>query len=360
MIKEKIKKILIVKFCCFGDAVFLTPVIDSLKNNFPEAKLSFLHGPWIRPLIKYIDGIEENIEFDLKQDKNLIIKSIRAMKLVLLLRKKKFDLVFLGHRNSVFGIVLFLSSIKYRFGFKNTKFINYSSSFGENIREVNRYLKVLEDNGIKTYSDKTRLVPREKSEVINEFNKYGKDSTIIGIFPFGGINPGTDMEIKRWNIDNYKKLIEKTSDTYKDCRIIIFEGTYKSEKMPLHNFATNVSVEDINLDLISICKIFVSGDTGPLHIASAFGVNTVSLFGPSDPRLVAPVTKDKDDSENVYIWKKPECSPCYTPETSIDMSNSKYWKGNKFICYTGEHTCIKSITVDEVYFAISQIINKIK
>ena len=128
--------------------------------------------------------------------------------------------------------------------------------------------------------------------------------------------------------------------------------------MPSHNFSSNVTVENINLDLISICKIFVSGDTGPLHIASAFGVNTISLFGPSDPRLVAPVTKNVDDSENIYIWKKPECSPCYTPETAIDMSNSKYWRGNKFICYMGEHVCMKSITVEEVFNAISKIINK--
>jgi ADP-heptose:LPS heptosyltransferase len=357
---KNVKKILVVKFCCFGDAVFLTPVIDSLKKNFPKTKLSFLHGPWIRPLIKYIDGIEDNIEFDLMQDRNIFVKSIRAIKLILLLRKKKYDLVFLGHRNSVFGVILYLSGIKYRFGFKNTKFINYSSSFDENMHEVNRYLKVLEDNGIKTYSDKTKLVPGKKSEVINEFKKYEIDDVIIGIFPFGGINPGTDMEIKRWNIENYIMLIKKISETYTGFKIIVFEGTHKSEKMPSHNFSSNVSVENINLDLISICKIFVSGDTGPMHIASAFGVNTVSLFGPSDPRLVAPIANVKDDSENIYIWKKPECSPCYTPETSIDMGNLKYWRGNKFICYTGEHVCIKSITVEEVFNAISQIINKVK
>lgn len=360
MQKDKIKKILIVKFCCFGDVVFLTPAIESLKKNYPNAKLSFLHGPWIKPMIKYIGGIEDNIEFDLKENRNIFIKTIQAIKLIFLLRKKKFDLVFLGHRNSAFGIILFLSGIKHRFGFKNTKFINYSAVFDNNVREVNRYLNILKENGIKIYSEKVKLISKSKIEVIKRYPHFKEDDFIIGVFPFGGINPGTDMEIKRWGLENYIKLINKISESYNNIKIIIFEGTNKSEKIPLFTLPENVTKEVINLDLISICKIFIGGDTGPLHIADGFGVNTISLFGPSDPRLVAPVSDESSESTNVYIWKKPECSPCYTTETSIDKSNSKYWKGNKFICYTGKHNCIKDITIDEVFDEFSKLIAKVK
>lgn len=358
MQKEKIKKILIVKFCCFGDVVFLTPTIESLKVNFPDSHFTFLHGPWIRPMINYIEGINDSIEFDLKENSNFFIKGIRAVKLILLLRRKKFDLVFLGHRNSIFGIILFLSGIKYRFGFKGTKFINYSAVFDDKSREINRYLNVLKENGIETRSEKVRLIAKDRQEVIREFPKYDRENFIVGIFPFGGINPGTDMEIKRWGNENYFNLVKKISESYINIKIIIFEGREETEKLPLYELPDEVSVETINPDLISLCNIFISGDTGPLHIADAFGVNTISLFGPSDPRLVAPISEEKSIVKNVYIWKKPECSPCYTTETSIDRKNAKYWKGNKFICYTGEHNCMKGITVEEVFEAVSKLINQ--
>lgn len=357
MEKEKIKKILIVKFCCFGDVVFLTPAIESLRKNFPDASVTFLHGRWIRPMIKYIEGLNENLEFDLKENSNFFVKAIRAIKLIFLLRREKFDLVFLGHRNSLFGIILFLSGIKHRFGFANTKYINHYAVFDNKLREVKRYLKILEDNGLQVFSDKVKLISREKQGVLENYPAYKGCENIIGIFPFGGINPGTDMVIKRWGIDNYIKLINKISVSYKDFKIIIFEGTENSEKLINSDFPENVTKEIINPDLISLCKIFISGDTGPLHIADGFGVNTISLFGPSDPRLVAPIQAEGGKQKNIIIWKNPECSPCYTTETSIDRGNSKYWRGNKFICYTGEHRCMKDIGIDEVFEAVTKLIS---
>jgi ADP-heptose:LPS heptosyltransferase len=355
MEKEKIKKILIVKFCCFGDVVFLTPTIESLENNFPGSHFTFLHGPWIRTMVKYIGGIDSNIEFDLKENSNIFIKAIRAIKLILLLRKEKFDLVFLGHRSSLFGIILFLAGIKYRFGFKGTKFINYSAEFENNTREVNRYLNILKENGLRIFSEKVKLIKKSKEELSKACPEFINDTFILGVFPFGGINPGTDMEIKRWGNENYISLVKKVSDTYKEIMIIIFEGKESSEKLPSVELPENVFVETINTDLISLCKVFISGDTGPLHIADGFGVSTISLFGPSNPELVAPVSDE--DLKNIYIWKKPECSPCYTTETAIDRTNKKYWRGNRFICYTGEHTCMKEISVEEVFESVSKLIN---
>ena len=111
---------------------------------------------------------------------------------------------------------------------------------------------------------------------------------------------------------------------------------------------------------LSECDVFIAGDTGPLHIAAAMGINTVALFGPTDPELLKPISSE--NAQHITIWKKPYCSPCYTPVTASDRNNPKYWRGNTFICHTGTHICMKSILVEEVVSSVELIesIKKIK
>jgi hypothetical protein len=93
-------------------------------------------------------------------------------------------------------------------------------------------------------------------------------------------------------------------------------------------------------------------------MAEGFSVSTLSIFGPTDARRVAP----KSMSENTIhrnIWKKPFCSPCYNSVTAFDKKNSKYWQGDRFVCYTGTHECIRSISVDEVSSVLGEMINEL-
>ena len=339
--------------------MFLTPTISALKRSFPEARITLIASSWITNLSNYLKHVDEVIIFNDVFEKNFIRKVIGAIKMIRLLKKKKFDLVFMGHRKSIFGLIVKLSGIKYRLGFNETKFLNYTAEFDENIHETKRYLKILDTIGFETNGERMELIQRKSKDEIKKSNKIEKDKFIIGIFPFGGINPGTEMDIKRWGIKNYLQLIKLLSKQYKDSLIIVFEGSLESEKIKESNLSDNVSVE-FEFDFISICNIFVSGDTGPLYIAAGFGVPTFSIFGPSNPELLAPLNFKTDNIYHQYIWKKPICSPCYTPVTSVDKSNKKRWKGNSFICYTGTHECIKEISVDEVFNKIKEMVNQLK
>ena len=358
--QNEIKKILIFKLCCFGDIIFLTPTISALKKNFPDAEISLIASPWIAALKNHLKYVEDVIIFNDVFEKNFFKKAIGTLSLIRVLRKKKFDLVFMGHRKSIFGLIVKLSGIKYRLGFRETKFLNLTEAFDPNIHETERYLNVLKVNGLNTDDNKMELIQRKSKDDIKESNKIEKDKFIIGIFPFGGINPGTEMDIKRWDIENYYSLINKLTKDSKDYLILLFEGKESNERLVNKNFDSNVLIQNIDIDLISICDILVCGDTGPLYIADALEVSTIALFGPSDPRLVAPLDYPERRNLHQYIWKKPDCSPCYTPTTSIDKSNKKYWEGNRFLCNTGTHECIKEITVDEVFLQLNEMIKKIK
>ncbi len=360
MIFQNVKKILVLKLCCLGDMVFILPAIANLKKNFPEAKITLISSSWVKNIYKYIPDVNNFLIFDPPFKGGFIDKISSAYKLIRLIRKDKFDLALSCHRDSSFGTILMLSGIRYRLGFKNTSFINYYSEYDDSVHETIRYLKVLKENGLETTETEPKLNRIRSIESVKTKNDLKADSAIIGIFPFGGINPGTTMKIKRWDLKNYFKLIEIILSEYPEYTIILFEGTHDDEK-----FDNDIKLNDnikihpiIDNDLMYSCNVFISADTGALHLAAAFGINTIGLFGPSDPRLVAPLNYKKEIVHK-NIWKQPGCSPCYTPQTAIDRNNKTYYKGNEFICNTGTHECMKNISVEEVFISLKEILEKI-
>lgn len=358
---DKIKRILIFKLCCLGDIVMLTPVINSLKENFPESEITLVVCSWVKGITKYIGNASSVIISDELYEKSKIKKLFGAVKLVFTLRKNSYDMAFLGHRNNIFGWILKLSGIKYRLGFCETKFINYCEPFDENSHEVIRYLNILKSIDISPELKPLELTKKYSPEEIKSKYKIEEGKFIFGIFPFGGINPGTGMNVKRWELKNYYSLIDKINREFPDSIIILFEGSEEDEKITGKEFEKNILKFKIDFDLISICNVMVSGDTGAMHIAAGFNVPTLSIFGPTDPRLLAPLNTSHDGKViHRYIWKKPVCSPCYTPATAIDKKNKKYWRDGNFICHTGTHICMKQISTEEVFIELNEIVNKIK
>lgn len=360
MIFKNVNKILILKLCCLGDMVFILPAISNLKRNFPDAKITLISSSWVKNIYKYIPDVNNFLIFDPPFKGGFINKISSAYKLIRLIKKEKFDLALSCHRDSSFGTMLMLSGIRYRLGFKNTSFINYFSEYDDTVHETLRYLNILTENGLKVTDIEPTLTRIRNIESVKDKNDIPKDSVTIGIFPFGGINPGTVMKIKRWDLNNYFKIIEMLTQEHPEYNIILLEGTHEDEKFDsTAKFPGNVKIHSIiNNDLMYSCNVFLSADTGALHLAAAFGIHTIGLFGPSDPRLVAPLNYDNVIFHK-YIWKQPECSPCYTPQTSIDRNNKTYYKGNEFLCNTGTHECMKTISVDEVFSSLKEILGKI-
>ena len=145
---------------------------------------------------------------------------------------------------------------------------------------------------------------------------------------------------------------------YPDKEVIVFEGSGENEKMVRFEFPENVRKMTIDIDLISTCSLFISGDTGPLYIAEGLNVSTLSLFGPTDPGLYAP-RNIYTGAVHKYLWKNPACSPCYTTITAIRTGNKKYWRHKTFICNTGTHECLNELSVKEVFNAVEKILQEL-
>jgi ADP-heptose:LPS heptosyltransferase len=163
------------------------------------------------------------------------------------------------------------------------------------------------------------------------------------------------MNIKKWETEKFFALIKLLNKKYPDYKVLVFEGILEHEKIKIPSELKTIKTI-INNDVLSRCDIFISADTGSLHIAAAFGVSTVSIFGPSNPELLSPVNVKGSGSKHNIVWNKLPCSPCYTPATAVDKKNSKYWKGSSFICHLGTIECMKSIKPNSVFKAVEDII----
>ena len=351
--RANIRNILIFKLCCIGDIVMMTPSINVLKKNFPDAKITIAVNSWVKNITDYLSNVDTVIISDALYEKTLAGRLAGAASLISELRKEKFDLVLLGHRNNIFGLITKLAGIKYRLGFCGTKFLTHCEPFRDDVHESKRYLRILQSIGIdddKCLPELRRFFPREK--ILTDTGVDPK-KRVVGIFPFGGINPGTDMNIKRWELEKFVELTYRISKEFPEIRILLFEGSEKSEKLGERDFANNVKISKVDTGLISACDLMICNDTGAMHIAAAFGIPTMTIFGPTNPKILAPLNPPGENIHEV-IRKGVECSPCYNTTNAIDKNNSKYWQGNKFICYKGTHECMKLISVDEVFDRVSQ------
>jgi len=160
-----------------------------------------------------------------------------------------------------------------------------------------------------------------------------------------GINPGaTYGSAKRWYPEKFAKVAISLSDRYdivifggpgeKDIAADIEKELQKANIINYTNLAGKTSIPEL-IRKISELDLFITGDSGPMHVAAAYKVPTVAIFGP---------TKDKETSqwhnpEGVIVKKEMDCAPCM-----------------KRTCPLKHHECMKLIEAEDVLQAVNSII----
>lgn len=294
---EKIRKILVIlKHNQIGDLIVSTPMFFSLKKCFPEASISILASPTnytipFKEIIPYLDKIILLNRKTLKQQIE-ILKN---------LRKDNYDLAIIPStiRFSITSIIIsYLAKIKYRVGIsgideKKTKFnflLNIKKHFKwetNKTHQIFRNLDVVEQIGCKITIDEifksfplVTLEENQKAKSLIE-NYFGHCELIIGI------HPGAGQLQNIWNTENYIRVIKELNQKYK-CGFIITAGytddqttkciTNKLKNLKI-NFLLAQNYEFKNLmSLINQCDLFISNDTGVMHIASLTKTNLIALM----------------------------------------------------------------------------------
>ncbi len=378
---ENVHKILIIKLCCLGDILAMVPAIKALKATYPQAQIDFLATSWVEELAHLLPGITRCILWDEPyQNLGFAKKLLSCLKIVKTLRKEKYDMAFIGHRSRWFAILSTLSGIPHRAGFGNTVFLTHKTPYPVDLHETKRYLEIAKSLGVKDVSYTIELNPNSADDpltlpspsrgegkgegeqknsslsyvkqVSTTESRFGLDSkkSLIAIIPGGGSNPGISITIKRWEINKFAALCLKLSQNPDYQLLLLGSGADSAltskilESLPQHhgqiiNAAGETNFKDL-IDIFRNARLAIGGDTGLSYLAAACGTPTLTLFGPTDPRLLAPL-----GPKHKYLWKAPQCSPCCDPVTIQDKSRRR---DKEFVCWTKTHECMETLTVGDV------------
>ncbi len=337
---SRAERILIIMMGGIGNMIFLTPALKALRKACPSSRLTFLLGPYgAEKVIEGSDLMDEKIIVDFKKH-----RGIRGtLRLIRELRKQDFSLSIAatGANWLKTGLLCYLAGARYRLGesFKRSfSFYNLKVPFDENIHEVEGNIRMIERLGIKV-EDKSpyiRISPEDRDfarAFFSENNLEGQ--SVIGMHPGSGLH---QARFKRWPRERFARLADCLSNDTK-ASVIIFGGRDEvglaGDISGLMTTTPLLMAGKTTLSqaaaLIEKCRLFISNDSGLMHVACSVRTPTVGLYGPTDYKKTGPYSDC-----GLIVRKDLDCSPCY--------------KKGKVKCTDLE--CLHSITVEDVLAAI--------
>lgn len=322
-------RILIVLPNWLGDAVMATPAIELLAKYHPGAKFTFVGSFASIEALKYHPLCERAVIDDTKKASNRIAATYKLAK-----ELGRFDLAVTFRNQIHSSLLLRLTGTVFTIA-KNSWHSRFLLSHTPTIK-AGRHLCIQYAQLAMTNCDEwDGVTPKLKLYI--EPKKFEK--------PVMGINAGaTYGSAKRWYPERFAEVAATFSDKFD---ILIFGGPNEVEmagEIESHLIAsgisnyTNIAGKTTIKELcenIGGCSLFITNDSGPMHVAAAYGVPTVAVFGP---------TKHIETSQwmnqmSRIVRHDMECAPCMRRE-----------------CPLGHHECMKSITSNEVIEAAKELL----
>lgn len=352
-IPEKIQSIFFIKFAAIGDIVLLVPTLRLLRKNFPNAKITFLCTELNVEMVKRISYIDEVISVNVYEFLKNILKFINFIKF---LREKEYDIVIDGEQWSrIDTIITAFMRHKYLIGYKSENQYKYYffDSTAEHLKtrhEVENFLALLEP--LKIYPCDSEAKKLEFFLTIDE-EKFAKEfwekqelkNKYVIVFHPGF---GTDGYARDWGMENFINLGKKITTDFPFVRIIV-SGS-KSDLTLCKKIVDGIEKNSIifvqerlgiALSVIKSSDVVVCGNTGILHMTAGLGTKTISLNGPTNPRIWGAYSDN-----TIAIQSDIYCSPCL-------------YLGHEYGC--NKPNCMDRIRVDDVYIVLRQcILEKMK
>ncbi len=283
---ERIHRIIIVRLAPLGETVLMTPVIRAMRQGFPNAHIACMTDLIRTDLVRANPNLNEVISYQSSLPRLIYGMAKRSFQLAVILQP-------------TFRLVLhtFLAGIPYRVGFETNsggrRLLHLAAPNNTNQHETARYLDVARLIGIEPESDEPEVfVDRNSQAWASEFFRNAKingDSLVIGL------NPGSGTTYRRWAKERFAEVGNWLQVEY-NAHLIILGGPREAdlpyELAALINGQTTLITDATPMQLAAIiqkCNLFVSNDTGPMHLSTALKTRTVALFGASNPIQWAPI-----------------------------------------------------------------------
>lgn len=336
---DKIGNILVRGTNWIGDAVMTMPAVAAIRESCPHARIAVLVKPWVAELFNISPFVDEVIIFD---DPGRHTGTAGILRLSAELKQKRFDAAILLQNAIEAAIIARLASIPIRAGYNSDvrgPLLTHSVRRTQAVRKIHQvdyYLEMLKSLGLKGPAErKTGLsVPPSygiTAERILESHGIRGGDTLIGIAPGATYGPA-----KKWHPERFAAVADRLMAAFPDSRVILFGSEADRESTgsvagnaghAMADLAGRTNLREA-IALISKCSLFISNDSGLMHIAGALNIPTVAIFGSTNPLTTSPV-----GDHSLVIRKDVACSPCL-----------------KVTCPT-DFRCMNLIDVNDVYNA---------
>ena len=283
---NQIQRILILRMGPLGETILTTPVIRALRTRFPKAYIAYMVAPTREELVSANPNLDEVITYEMCVPKLIYGIMKRAFQMAVVLQP-------------TFRLVLhtFLARIPFRVGFETNccsgRLLQVAVPNNTVQHETSRYLDVVRGIGIQPDSDEPEMFVDDWAQgwADDFLVKFGVDPNR----PLIGLNPGTGSVSRRWPKDRFAKTGDLLHQEH-NAQILITAGP-REGSLP-YELADMMACSPIILTgttpmqlgaIIRRCHLFISNDTGPMHMSTAVKTPTIALFGSSNPVRWGPL-----------------------------------------------------------------------
>jgi heptosyltransferase-2 len=336
--KDGMNKILIRGTNWIGDAIMTLPAVASIRATYPQAHIALLAKHWVADIYKLFSDLDDVIIYEDKFD-----TPAGVFRLAKRLKKENFDAAILLQNAIEAAIIALAAGIPLRAGYDSdargfllTHRVRRTLKI-KNVHQTEYYLEMVKSLGCVPVAREmhleTKINPIIARKVLRKFVPE-TEKRLLGIAP--GATYGA---AKKWFPERFAQLTDRLMEAFPGQTIILGgNGDRKTAQeintltgTPLINLAGKTTLTEA-VYLISRCSLFISNDSGLMHIAGALNIPTIAIFGSTNPVTTSPA-----GSRSVVIRKEVSCSPCLKETCPTDFR------------------CMKLISVEDVFSAAQEL-----
>ena len=350
------QRILVIQPSWVGDAVMATPALRALRERFPEAHIAYLCRRYVKPIYAGLPYADRILTYRTGQSRSKTGKG--TFDVARRIRKGKFDTAILLSNSFKSALLCKLAGIKRIVGYErdgrgfllSDRLLPYKEK-GKYIPSpiLYYYLAIVQYLGSRERNIhmELRVTPAQQEHAQQVLTRCGLDAALEKPFARGQgplviLNAGAQFGASKcWLPEHFAAVADRLIESHNAT--ILLSGTPRERRIidaiqrQMHHAAVDLTSKGLTLgslkEIIRRCDLMITNDTGPRHIAAAFDVPVITIFGPTHPQWTEIYfPRERQVTAKVF------CGPCQKKVCPLD------------------HRCMKQVTPDMVCDASMQLL----
>ena len=340
------KRILVIRLDRLGDVVLSTPVVRALREAYPRAFLAMMVRPVCRELVEGHPCLDQVIVYDKDGRHRSIWQTARF---ALGLRRYRFEAAIVLHPSNRSHWIPWLAGIPVRVGYeRNTSWLlthRVSHRKQEGRRHEATYtLQMLQALGLEP-PEPHPVIPVHP-ECATRVHERLRALGVLDDRLLVAVHPSASCVSKRWMPERFADVADRLA-AQQGMTVVIIAGPddvaqaqamARAMRQPAIDLAGQLSVGELAA-LLARCRLLLSNDSGPVHIAAAVGTPVVDIFG-RNQRGLSPTRWGPLGNGHVVLHKEVGCVVCLAHQCTIQFK------------------CLTELSVEEVYQAALSVLRR--